>query len=223
MKQIVVVLLLIMICCSACSQPSAQIDSSNYASEIVSPPSLPDNDELSSASKPEETSVATDSSSSTNEVVSPPGLPDNDEHSSASEQGETSLAADVPDYQGLTQEQWNELQEQKEEYGHLSAKERGMAQFNGEIECPEFKHLRWEHLIAGALIYHVGVDEFEAWLKEIDSINNDDQCDIYNFAKYFSIELDELVSLIEKENLVEVYDLDTVKRRYEYFVKDLQE
>ena len=117
----------------------------------------------------------------------------------------------LKEYQGLTQEQWSKLLSQKEEYGCLSKQEREIAQLNGEIECPEFKHLRWEHNIDGPLIYHVGVNEFEAWLMEIDSINNADQCNIYTFSEYFSISLDELVSLIETNGLTETYDVETVQ------------
>ena len=214
MKQIVVVLILTVLCCSACSHPSAQIDSSNSASEIVSPSSLPDNDELSSES--EETSVATDSSNSASDIASLPGLPDNAEHSSKSEQEETSVAADAPDYQGLTQEQWRILQEQMELYGDLSNDELLGAVFNGDIECINFTHFYWEDVIAGALVGHVGGNEFNTWTIEQKHAG---QCtDIYSFAKHFSIELDELILLIENNNLVEVYDLNTVKRRYEYFI-----
>ena len=219
MKQIVVVLLLIVICCSACSQPSPQIDSSSTASEAVSAPALQE-------SEPAETSAADSSSSASETVSAPTALPNNNEHSSKPEPEEPSAEADTSDeidYQGFTQEQWNELQKQKEEYGHLSKRERGTAAFNGEIECPEFEHLWWEHNIALQFVHHVGGDNFEAWLREIDSINNDDHCTIYSFAEKFSVPLDYFVSQIESTILAETYDLETLKRRYEYFIGDSQE
>lgn len=115
---------------------------------------------------------------------------------------------------GFTHEQWQRLEGQKELYGGLTEEEINAAQFNGLIDCAKFLHLHWEHYIDSNLIYHVGVNEFESWLKAIESTHNPDQCNIYNFANHFSITLDELVSFIETNGLTEIYDLETVKRRF---------
>lgn len=168
---------------TACSNSSTSPSSNATPSSQSEPTPLP-----SSSTSSSEASI---SSSSQSEVS----------------QEETSAESDTsatPDYQGLTQEQWNELQDQKEN-GRKS-----------ELDCPNFVHLWWEHSIDVAMIDHVGANAFEAWLKASDSIPIPDR-NIYSFSKYFSITLDELVSLIETNGLTHIYDIETVKRRYEYF------
>ena len=196
MKHLFIILLVMAICCSACSYQKSAVSQNASEISLSSPDILNGNDSAESSSE------------------------NNYDGSSYTTQEDMSIESDTTNtqqYQGFTQEQWNILQDQKEQYGHLSEQERANADFNGEIECYEFNHLRWEHFIANPLIEHVGVDEFESWLKEIDSINNADQCNIYSFSLYFSIQLDELVSLIETNGLTEIYDLETIKRRYTYF------
>lgn len=125
--------------------------------------------------------------------------------------------------QGLTQEQWQILQSQKEQYGDLPEGELQSAQFSGVIDCRDFTHLRWEHPIPMQFIQYVGVDEFEAWARTESWLQENDEnanpcMSIYSFAAQFSIGQDELISLIEDNGLTDLYDVDTVKRRYEYFL-----
>ncbi|MDR2908660.1 MAG: hypothetical protein LBU86_02080 [Oscillospiraceae bacterium] len=206
MKKTVIVLILIVICCSACSPLSSEI--SKDAFEITPSSSLQlneTNSAISFVSSLEATSDESDSS----------GTTDNQDIT----QDDTGIGDDTPatpDYHGFSQEQWNELQRQKAEYGDLSDEERGHAAFNGEIDCTDFSHLRWEHDIADVLYKHVGTDKFDLFLTTIGS--SYDHCNIYSFAEHFSISLDELLSLIETNGLAHHYDLDTIKRRYTHLV-----
>lgn len=144
----------------------------------------------------------------------------NDEFSSFSAQEETnaeSFTSTSADYQGFTQEQWQELQREKELYDSLTDIEKAAARESGGGSCSQFIHLYWEESIPMVLIEHVGADKFNTWTIEQERTG---QCsDIYSFAKEFSIEHDYLVSLIKENNLAEIYDLDTLESRYMYFVK----
>lgn len=212
MKKLIAILILAAIGCSACSSPSAQGNSTSSAAEAVPPSSSQtDSGEPSSPS-----SAQASSTSSMAEAVSPP--------SSQTNSGEPSSPPAAPYRQGFTQEQWQGLQDQKELYGDLTSFERKGAQFNGSIDCYNFIHLHWEHLIEGQLIDYVGADKFESWLREFEKDAKPNQCvNIYSFAQRFSIEPNELILFIKEKGTTHIYDVDTVKRRYEYFASGLQE
>lgn len=212
MKRIGAILLLVVLCCTACSFQNKEESVSLLEEDSSNISSLSDNEASSlpaqedSNDKPEKQ----DSELSKEGVKVP---------AQAGAQAQSNAPSTTPDYQGLTQEQWQKLQDQREKYGDLSEDELSEAVFNGEIECRNFIHFFWEDSIAVEFIRYVGSDEFERWVSERSRTG---QCtDIYSFAEHFYISQDELVSLIEENYLAEIYDIETVKNRYTYFI-DLQ-
>lgn len=210
MKRLGAVLLLIVICCSACSFQPRETSLESYIDDSsVSLQSESDNDKTFSTTVQKEDEVepeTPDTNLSEEDTKSP---------AQAAKQADSNLSSTTSNYQGMTEEQWQILQDQKEKYGALSEDERSEALFNGLIDCRNFIHLWWEHSIAIELIRYVGGDEFNQWT--IERENTGECIDIYSFAMQFSITQEELISLIEENNLTHIYDVETVKSRYTYF------
>lgn len=190
-----------MAACSPQNQESMDFDPAASVQENVTTPELAEENEADTT--PSTPDVAETVPAEQNETDTAPAEPDAVSNASADP------------YQGLSQEQWQLLQDQKELYADASDEMLSEAVFNGDIECENFIHLYWEDGIEGHLVRYVGSDEFNAW-----TINRayDGLCtDIYSFAEHFSIELDELVSIINENNLTHIYDVATLERRYAYF------
>jgi hypothetical protein len=124
--------------------------------------------------------------------------------------GEAPSESDTVDYKGLTKEEWEEMQTQKASYEALTDEEKVGRRESGMLDCEDFVHLWWEHAIDNHLIQYVGSDQFSELTKE------DRHLTIYSFADYFSLDLDTLVSIIQENNLTEIYPVDRLITRYDY-------
>ena len=117
---------------------------------------------------------------------------------------------------GLSREQWESLQAEQAAFEAMTPQQQAQALEGGTVGCKRFLHLAWEETFAMPLIDYVGSEPFEAWAGARGQ--QSDLClDLYAFARDFSIDQETLVSLIEENGLTELYDLDTLQRRYDYF------
>lgn len=117
---------------------------------------------------------------------------------------------------GLSREQWESLQAEQAAFEAMTPQQQAQALEGGTVGCKRFLHLAWEETFAMPLIDYVGSEQFEAWAGA--RRQQGDLClDLYAFARDFSIDQETLVSLIEENGLTELYDLDTLQRRYDYF------
>lgn len=115
--------------------------------------------------------------------------------------------------EGLTEPEWEYLQEQREKLGALSFEERLSAVPLPHVHCLRLVHIPWEHSIPRSLIRVAGQVRYEVW---VSAQRIDGKCaDIYSFAERFSIDLEELKRLLNENEAV--YDMDQVARRYAYF------
>ena len=101
-------------------------------------------------------------------------------------------AADDAVYpEGLTEPEWEYLQEQREQLGALSFEERLSAVPLPHVHCLRLVHIPWEHSIPRSLIRVTGQVRYEVW---VSAQRIDGKCaDIYSFAERFSIDLEELM------------------------------
>ena len=117
-------------------------------------------------------------------------------------------------YQGLTQEEWQTLQEQKAAYEALSALEQKVARESG-MGCPHFVHLFWEEAIDIRLMRHVGEDAANEWFNA--RLAQGECADIYSFARHFGMDFDTLAAFIAENDMTELYPPDKIKARYAYW------
>lgn len=145
------------------------------------------------------------------------GAQDSDnEESGASEQGlkyTENIASMRSD--GLTNEEYEELQAQKAKFEAMTEEEKQVAMEGGTIGCKKFIHLWWEESIEVRFIRYVGEEAFNEWINRNRDSNN---CtNIYNFAEEFGLDYYTLRSIVTENHLEEIYPLDRLETRYNFF------
>lgn len=123
-------------------------------------------------------------------------------------------------YQGLTKEEYEDLQAQKAKYEAMTDEQKQIAREGGTVGCKKFVHLWWEETIDMNFINYVGSDRFSEWIGK--NRDNDNCLTIYSFSDEFGLDLNTLKTIVTENHLEEFYPLDRLETRYNYLLNILE-